>query len=394
MRIPAFVLSLTLGTALHSADIPVSIDLGMTPAPDGAVTLPLLPPGEWALKASDGTQVPIARGGDGIGRALLPGLTGAQTFTLEATAATPALIAVEQQAEENQRLSVAGKEIATWQGGRGALEAGYDEKLRRGGYLARLLTPTGRLVTGNMPAKHKHHHGVWFSWTKTEFDGRHPDFWNMGEGKGGVQNESTSPIWSAGAWAGFTAINRYDDLTSGKPVAVLGERLSVVIRAPLPNDPVLVIDLTVVQHCLTPQPLFLPTYHYGGLGLRGREEWDGAANTRFLSSEGKTRANGNATRGRWCWMGGQVDGALAGTVILGHPGNVRAPQPLRMHPSEPFLCFAPSQLGDWRIAPDEPVVQRYRIIVADGEPDAAAIDRRWTAYANEPIVTIDPKPLK
>jgi hypothetical protein len=393
-RFPSLVALLIFCAALRAADVPVIIDLGAIPAPDGVVALPLLPAGEWALRAADGTSFPLARGGDGIGRALLPGLTGAQAFTLAATAATPALIAVERTADEIQRLTVAGKEIASWQGGRGVLEAGYDEKLRRGGYLARLLTPSGRLVTGNMPEKHKHHHGVWFSWTKTQFDGRHPDFWNMGEGKGGVQNESTSAVWTAGAWAGWTAINRYDDLTGGKAIAVLSERLSVVIRASLPQDPVLIVDITVVQHCLTPQPLFLPTYHYGGLGLRGREEWDGAANTRFLSSEGKTRANGNATRGRWCWMGGQVDGALAGTVILGHPNNVRAPQPLRMHPTEPFLCFAPSQLGDWRIAPDEPLVQRYRIIVADGEPDAAAIDRRWQAYANEAIVTIDGKPVK
>ncbi|HEX3132514.1 MAG TPA: PmoA family protein [Planctomycetota bacterium] len=374
--IPGFVLSLMLATTLTASDVPVSIDLGAAPAPDGTVTLPLLPTGDWALKATDGTHFPIARGGDGVGRALVPGLTGTQTFTLAAAAAVPALITVENNTDETQRLTIAGKEIATWQGGRGVLEPGYDEKLRRGGYLARLLTPSGRLVTGNMPEKHKHHHGVWFSWTKTLFDDRHPDFWNMGKSKSGVQNESTSPVWSAGAWAGFTAINRYDDLTSGKAIAVLGERLSVVIRAPLLNDSVLVVDITVVQRCLTPMPLVLPTYHYGGLGLRGREEWDGVANTRFLSSEGKTRANGNATRGRWCWMGGQVDGALAGTVILGHPGNVRAPQPLRMHPTEPFLCFAPSQLGDWRIAPDEPLVQRYRIIVADGEPDATAINRR------------------
>ena len=377
-----------------AADLPVTIDLGATPAIDGAVALPLLPAGEWALVASDGTHFPIARGGDGVGRVLLPGLVGRQQFTLAAAVASAPLIVVAAGADETQRFTIAGKEIATWQGGRGVLPAGYDEKFRRGGYLARLLTPAGRLVTDDMPDKHRHHHGVWFSWTKTMFDGRHPDFWNMGGGTGGVQNVTTATAWSAGAWAGWTAVNRYDDLTSTPPVAVLGERISVLLRAPLPSDPVLIVDLVVVQQCLTPQPLLLPTYHYGGLGLRGNHGWDGAANARFLSSAGKTRADGNASRGRWCWMGGAVDGQTAGFTVLGHPGNVRAPQPLRIHPSEPFLCFAPSQLGDWRIAPDEPLVSRYRLIIADGEPDAADLERRWQAYANEPVVTLDPQPVK
>ena len=133
MRLPSFVFSLFLCTALRAADIPVIINLGATPAVDGAVTLPLLPVGEWALTSVDGTRFPIARGGDGVGRTLIPGLTGVQNFTLEAAAVTPALIVMEPAAEENQRLTIVGKEIATWQGGRGLLEAGYDEKLRRGG---------------------------------------------------------------------------------------------------------------------------------------------------------------------------------------------------------------------------------------------------------------------
>lgn len=398
-RVPLLVLPFVLASAIAAAE-PIAekaviIDLGTTPAADGAVALPLLPAGEWSLQSTDGTQFPIARGGDGVGRVLLPGLTGVQKFTLTAATATPALIAVSSNADEQHLLTVAGKEIATWQGGRGVLEAGYDEKLRRGGYLARLLTPNGRLTTDNMPAKHKHHHGVWLAWTKTKYDGRSPDFWNMGGGTAGVQNVSTSPVWTAGAWAGWTAVNRYEDLTATPKVDVLGERLSYVIRAPLPQDPVVVVDLTAVHRCLTDKPLELPTYHYGGLGIRGHLSWEGAPElTRFLTSEGKTRKDGNFTRGRWCWMGGLVDGQLVGMAVLAHPTNVRMPQPLRLHPSEPFLCFAPSQLGDWRIAPDEPLMMRYRIIVADGEPDAAAIERRWQAYANEPIVTVGGKPIK
>jgi hypothetical protein len=381
-----------LATFAAAGEVQVTVDAGARPPAQGTATFPLLPGGEgWALVQEDGTHLPIAGCGDGLGRALIPGLTGERRFRLVAAPAAPALIAIER-GDDALRFSIAGRELLAFQGGRGALPQGYDERFRRGGYLARLSTPAGLLVTDDLPPKHQHHHGVWCSWTRTVFDGRTPDFWNMGGGTGGVQAVEHSTGWSAGAWAGFTAVNRYHDLTISPPVAVLEERLAVVMRAPLPEDPVLLVDLTVVHHCLTPQPLILPIYHYGGLGLRGHRGWDGAEAARFLTSEGRTRKDGNATRGRWCHMGGLVDGKPAGIAVLGHPQNLRAPQPLRIHPNEPFLCFAPSQLGDWRIAAGEPLVLRYRLVIADGEPDSAALERRWRDYAEEPRVGLGKKP--
>ena len=83
-----------------------------------------------------------------------------------------------------------------------------------------------------------------------------------------------------------------------------------------------------------------------------------------------------------------VDGQLAGIAILGHPDNFRAPQPMRIHPDEPFFCFAPSQLGQWEIKPGTPYVSRYRFIVADGPPDEAEINRLWNDYAHPPRVIV------
>ena len=100
------------------------------------------------------------------------------------------------------------------------------------------------------------------------------------------------------------------------------------------------------------------------------------------------RAHG--TRVRWCWVGGAVDGGTAGIVLMGHPDNLRAPQPVRVHPTEPFFCFAPQQLGEFRITPDQPYRARYRFVVVDGEPDRAALERWWTLYARPPQVRIEP----
>src|SRR5688572_6243355 len=59
----------------------------------------------------------------------------------------------------------------------------------------------------------------------------------------------------------------------------------------------------------------------------------------------------NETKGRWCHISGKTDGELNGVAILDHPSNFRSPQAMRLNPSDPFFCFAPSQDGDWEIAP-------------------------------------------
>ena len=53
-----------------------------------------------------------------------------------------------------------------------------------------------------------------------------------------------------------------------------------------------VFDLVITQTTASESPLQLPKYHYGGLGFRGNRQWDGKDNCEFLTSEGKTRADG------------------------------------------------------------------------------------------------------
>lgn len=130
------------------------------------------------------------------------------------------------------------------------------------------------------------------------------------------------------------------------------------------------------------EPGELPEYHYGGFGFRGHGDWSGPGKCRYLSASGKTdRLELNTSREKWCWIGGPVDGATAGVTILGHPGNFRFPQPVRAHPDQPFFCFAPQQLGEMEISPGQKYISRYRLLVADGEPDAALGDAAWEAFA-------------
>jgi hypothetical protein len=274
--------------------------------------------------------------------------------------------------------------VLTFQGGPGELPRPDIKPIfQRGGYIHPVFTPSGRTVTDDYPPDHFHHHGIWFAWTKTEFEGRHPDFWNVGDGTGRVEFVALDQTWSGIVHAGFKSRNRSIDVSAPKPVTVLNEQWAVTVyNVGGGAKPYAMFDLVSTQDLATSSPLALPEYRYGGIGVRGHSQWLAKDNCDFLTSEGKDRNNGHGTRARWCHIGGRIDGQLAGIAILDHPSNFRAPQAMRINPDQPFFCYSPSLIGDWKIEPGKPYVSRYRFIVYDGAPDKAELDRLWNDYAN------------
>ena len=264
------------------------------------------------------------------------------------------------------------------------------ELFRRGAYLHPIYTWGGQAITDDFPPNHIHHHGIWWSWTNTEFDGRKPDFWNMGDGKGRVDFVALDAHWSGMIHAGFRSRHDYVDLTAPKPVVALHETWEVRALGNLEQGlSYWQLDMVCEQRCATSHALKLPENRYGGIGLRGNWAWNGEANVNFLTSEGETdRVKGNTQRGRWCDMWGILDGKPAGIAILCHPSNFRFPQPMRLHPSEPFFNFAPQQGGDMEIKPGETYVARYRFVIHDGEMTKAELERLWNEYAHPPVVKV------
>lgn len=273
-----------------------------------------------------------------------------------------------------------GKEVLRYQAEAGDFpRPGIPESFRRGGYVQSIFTPSGKRVTDDFPANHIHHHGVWTPWTKTEFEGRKPDFWNMGDRTGRVDFVAVDEIWQRKGCAGFRVRHRFVDMIAKPEKVALLETWEIEVAA---GDKHHVIDLTLTQTCAGESPLKLPAYHYGGFGFRGHEQWDGVANCGFLTASGKTSRDAvNGSREPWCWIGGKVDGGVCGVTILGHPSNFRAPQPVRAHPAEPFFSFAPQQLGAMEITPGKAYTARFRIIVADGSPDPRTAERWAAEYA-------------
>jgi hypothetical protein len=294
-----------------------------------------------------------------------------------------------------RRVTLDGKEVLTYNGPKTPLPAGFEPQYQRGGYISPVYTPSGKLVTDDYPPNHKHHHGIWSPWTATRFEGRSPDFWNMGQKTGTVEFVKFGPVAPPDDGSlTFTTFHRMVDLTAKPdPKAALNERWNVTVydKNKSGDKPANVFDLAITQTCATDSPLMLPKYYYGGLGFRGHRDWNGEGDKcRFLTSEGRTRKDGNETTARWCWVGGTVDGSVCGVTILCHPSNFRAPQPVRLHPSEPFFCYAPQQAGDFSIEPGKPYVARYRFVVADGEADKALIERLYEDFAKAPAPKLEP----
>lgn len=255
----------------------------------------------------------------------------------------------------------------------------------RGGYLHPVRTPSGSIVTDDSPPTHPNHHGIWTAWTNTQFQGRTVDFWNRENNTGIVEFEALLNSWSGPVHAGLRTRHRLVDTTTIVPITVLTEIWEVTLYAVglQTSRPFRMFDVTARLDPASPDTLLLRESPYGGLAFQGHQSWNAqTSSTIVLTSESKTRTNGDRTRARWCYIGGTVEGSQAGIAIFDDPHNFRAPEPVSIHPTEPFLNFAPTQLGSFTIAPGRPLVMRYRFITFDGPPDSAWIEQLWQQFAN------------
>jgi hypothetical protein len=338
------------------------------------------------LRDKNGIEFPIQSDDAGRNWCLLPGLNKGETatFTLVEDIAARRVKAGIEKRGRKYLFQNAGQSLMEFQAEAAELPRADIKPLYiRGAYLHPIKTLSGKTVTDDFPVNHIHHHGVWGAWTKTEFEGRHPDFWNMGDAKGKVEFVAVEKTFGGSVFSGFVSSQRYVDLTAPEPKTALNETWEVRSYLPDPKGRFWMFDLTVVQQCATSEPLQLPEYRYGGIGFRGNFAWNGKDKTQFLTSEGETdRIKGQGTRARWCDISGLVDGARAGITIMCHPENFRAPQPMRLHPDEPFFNYAPQEAGPMEITPGKPYIMRYRFVVHDGAPDKELLERVWNDYAH------------
>ena len=167
-------------------------------------------------------------------------------------------------------------------------------------------------------------------------------------------------------------------------------------------------ELQSEQKCASNSPLVINEYHYGGMAIRGNDQWMDLGHVpairdwqkalkkdpnaprpdfpdmarEFLTSEGKYWYNGNHTKSRWVAMYGEIDEKPAGVAVLSHPNNFRSTQKVRLHPSKPYFCFAPMIDGEFKIERGETYRSEFRYLAYGGDTEPELIEKHWERYAS------------
>ena len=291
------------------------------------------------------------------------------------------------------RIEKDGKKVLSYNHAIVPPPAGQSELYNRSGFIHPLWSPTGSVLTDIHPKDHYHHLGIWMPWTKTKFEGKEVDFWNLAGGQGTVRFKRFLSTTSGPVYGGFQAEHEHVALqtASGEKV-VLKEVWDVrVYNVGGSGEGYWLWDFVSAQRCVADSPLHLAKYRYGGFGFRGAAEWTGEK-AAYLTSQGRTRKDGHTTRARWCDTAGVSDGQWKGVTHFSHPENFRHPEPMRIWPGfeqEVFFNWAPVQLDDFELKPGKDHIYRYRLYVHEGKVDVENTERLWNDYAHPPKVEIE-----
>jgi Family of unknown function (DUF6807) len=268
---------------------------------------------------------------------------------------------------------------------------GKSDSYKRSGFIHPLWSPSQMVLTNIHSPDHLHHMGIWMPWTHTKFEGEPVDFWNLNGGQGTVRFAKFLSTVGGPVYGGFQAEQEHVVLQTGDgEKVVLREVWDVrVYNVGGPEKGYRIVDFVSTQKNVAKSPLHQDKYRYGGFGFRGAGEWD-EKTAAYLTSEGKNRKNGHATRARWCDTSGSINGKWAGVIHMSHPKNFRHPESMRIWPSgQIFFNWAPSQLGEWVMEPGKSYVFRYRMYVHEGKVDASVAERAWNDFGNPPVVKLE-----
>ncbi len=276
---------------------------------------------------------------------------------------------------------------------------GADELYGRSAYIHPLYSPSGNVLTRIQPPDHYHHYGIWNPWTKTHFDGKEIDFWNLAKGEGTVRFNGFVSKVNGPVYTGFKALQKHVDL-KGDTTAI-NELWDVrVWNVTINGKEVFLWDMNTTLNCATDQPVMLDEYRYGGgIGFRATKDWK-RENTRVLTSEGKNRKEADGTRARWCVTWADVEGEKpSGILFMSNPNNREYPEPMRVWPLDAnggrgdfFFEFCPIRHSSWELQPGKLYNLKYRMMVFDGgflnEEEAEEV---WNDFAHPPKVEIEAK---
>jgi len=273
---------------------------------------------------------------------------------------------------------------------------GVDQIFKRSAFIHPLWAPDGTRLTNIQPKDHYHHYGIWAPWTKTLFEGRHVDFWNLGEGQGTVEFVGFVSMSNGPVYCGFRALHNHIDFTAkGAGKVALNEVWDVRVWNVGKETDAFLLDISITLSCASESPILMEAYRYGGgIGFRATEKWT-KENVQVLTSEGKQRDRADGSKARWCNVSGSGKNGRAGIVFHSHIANRRHPEPMRVWPSNAnggrgdlFFEFCPIRHHSWTLVPGQPVNLKYRLYVYNDTISSDIAEQLWQDFSNSPEIIV------
>lgn len=268
--------------------------------------------------------------------------------------------------------------------------AGIDTAYKRSGFIHPLYTPNGQELTRIQPKDHYHHYGIWNPWTHVYFEGDTLDFWNLKDRKGTVRSAKILSQTHGPVFSEIKALHEHVALKKSLEKVALNEVQTIRVYKPSAGENYYLVDIISEMNCATASPFLIVEYRYAGMGWRTTEYWDNN-NAEVLTSEGKNRANTDATRARWCIVQGQLPGnAYGGAAFLSYPTNFNHPEPMRIWApntngrGDMFFSFAPTKDRNWLLEPGKTYTLQYRLVVYNNKLSADRAESAWQYYATPP----------
>lgn len=296
--------------------------------------------------------------------------------------------------DKNIRIKEDGKDVLQYNFAVHYPPAGVDTVFKRSGFIHPLWTPSGNILTRINPPDHYHHMGLWNPWTHVLFENKQVDFWNIGDKKGTVRFSHFISKTRGNIFAGFQALQEHVAFNipgAGQEKTALNEVWDIKVYNTSNN--MWLCDFASILNCASDSPVTLEEYRYGGFGFRATEVWNNA-NSKVLTSEGKTRKEADASTARWCMIDGALEKGHGGILFMSYPTNYNFPEPMRVWPEDAnkrgdvFFSFSPTRNKDWPLEPQKNYVLKYRMLMYDGTITPQQAEEAWMSFAHPPAVQV------
>ena len=243
-----------------------------------------------------------------------------------------------------------------------------------------VLAPDGTPVTDDHygQKEHPHHNSMWVG----QGDVNGADHWALNGDKTPKQRHIRFE-----RMGGDTLIEDLDwEDINHQPM--LREKRTMKFLAP--DDKSRAIDFTLEFTPISNEVTFGDTKEAGLVAIRvAKSISDHPTLTNSTGAHGEKATWGKPAD--WCDISGQINGKEYGIAVFDHPSNPR--HPTRWHVREygllaanPFgLSYfdkgAPKHAGDFKMEPGKAVTFRYRVIVHEGDAQAAQLGEKYNQYA-------------